>query len=208
VILWVTPTTSSDLVVRRCLAENGYFISHLSTLTHGYSESRFGVRCINAPNRAVENQYLRARIIVNRNLPGPALANIEERLTSNEIISIAAVENTGRKSLEVRILSAVLQLGAGALSFGYKKRAPVLPVFCIRETYGSYRVRIEAPLLIDENRRREEAIGEALSAFGARLERFVRQHPDQWYGWSYLRTEKSEEARTIWDWVHKSSRVT
>jgi predicted LPLAT superfamily acyltransferase len=153
---------------------------------------------------------LRARIILDRDTPGPAIAEIETRLAANEIVGIAAVENTGRKSLELRLLSARLPLGAGALNFGYKTGAPVLPVFCVNDTSGSYRVRIESPLLIDRTRDRAEAIAEALRDYGARLERFVLQHPDQWYGWTYLRTEEPGKPsfRTIWERFHKSSRLS
>ena len=206
VIIWVTPTGSSDLVVRRCFAEHGYLISHLSAVTHGYSESRFGLRFINAPNRRIEDSYLRARILLDRDDPGPAVAEIEERLVANEIISITATQNKGRKSLEVPLLSARLPLGAGALSFGYKFGAPVLPVFCFNDALCSYRVRIEPPLVIDREKDRGEAIDEALAAFGRLVERFVLEHPDQWYGWTHLLTEDPLKSRmpTVWDWVHKS----
>jgi lauroyl/myristoyl acyltransferase len=205
-ILWVSPTGSSDLVVRRCLAEHGYVISHLSALTHGYSESRFGLRFINGPNRRIEDSYLRSRIVLDRDNPGPAIAEIEERLVANEIISITATQNKGRKSLEVSLLSARLPLGAGALNFGYKIGAPVLPVFCFNDAHSSYRIRIEPPLPINREKDRAEAIDEALAAFGRRIERFVLEYPDQWYGWTQLVTEDplKRQVPTIWDWIHKS----
>jgi lauroyl/myristoyl acyltransferase len=206
VILWVTPTTSSDLAVRRCLAETGYSISHLSVVHHGLSGSRFGVRWINAPGIAVGNRYLRKRIILDRDEPGPALAEIEERLIANEIVSITAVENEGRKSLEVPLFSARLLLGGGALNFGYKTGATVLPVFCVRDANG-YQVRIEPPLHIDRKKERQEATAAALTAFGGRVENFVLQYPEQWYGWARLRTGKpgQPEVSTIWDyWVLKT----
>jgi lauroyl/myristoyl acyltransferase len=205
VILWVTPTTSSDLVVRRCLAENGYAISHLSALTHGYSESRFGLRCINAPNRAVEDRYMRARIVLDRGTPGPALAEIEERLAANEIVSITVTPNKGRKSLEVSLLSAQLPLGAGALNFSYRTGAPLLPVFCVCEADGSYSIHIHPPLVIDREKVRNEATGEALVALGRQVENFALRYPDQWYGWAHLRTDELAKSRTrgVWDWIHK-----
>src|SRR5262249_47637002 len=41
-ILWIAPSTSSDLVAKQALWNNGYGVAHLSDRSHGYSSSRIG----------------------------------------------------------------------------------------------------------------------------------------------------------------------
>ncbi|MCZ6774814.1 MAG: hypothetical protein O7G83_22910, partial [Proteobacteria bacterium] len=113
VILWVTPANSSDLVVKRCLAESGLSFSQLSVRTHGYSESRFGFVALNGPNRYVENKYLAHRIVLDRARPIRAIRELQRRISRNEIVSITAIENTGGDSFEVRCFNCLLPIGVG-----------------------------------------------------------------------------------------------
>lgn len=200
-ILWVTPSSSSDLVVKRCFSEHGYLISHLSDLTHGYSASRFGVKFINGANRLVEDRYLGNRIILNRGSPSAAVREMQRRISQGEIVSITAVENKRGKSTEVPLFDCRLPLGIGAVVIARKTGVPLLPVFTTREADGSYKVEISNPLISQP-----EATQDILQRFANLVEAHARAVPEQWFGWTHLRcgTQHVAGNRTLWDWINKA----
>lgn len=206
-ILWVSPGSSSDLVVKRCFHEAGIGVGHLSALTHGYSASRAGVVTINAVNRHIENRYLDERIIMDWVKSKQELrAALNNRLSKNLVLSITAVKNKGGTSLSVPVFESDVPIGAGALALGHRCGTKVLPVFTISEPSGAYRVVIEPALAIDTTASREEAVRGAIEDFSSRLDRFLSRHPIDWYGWTHVRPRKFTISRNwLWDWIHKAT---
>ena len=206
-ILWISPGSSSDLVVKRCFHEAGVSIAHLSALTHGYSASRIGVATINAVNRHIENRYLDERIMLDRaNSKRELSAILADRLSKNRILSITAVKNKGGSSLSVPVFDADVPIGAGALALGHRIGAKVLPVFVICESSGTYRIIVEPEISIDATASREEAISGAITDFSTRLQRFLLHHPADWYGWTHIEPhgEFGTGRNWLWDWIHKA----
>ncbi|MBT8078021.1 MAG: hypothetical protein KJO31_05555 [Gammaproteobacteria bacterium] len=209
VILWVTPSTSSDLVVKRCLHQYGWSIAQLSSYTHGYSSSRFGVRFINAMKRRVEDRYIARRMIIYPGNAREAVAEINERLSRNEVIVITAVKNEAGRSAKTTVLSALLPLGGGAIGFAHNTGCAVLPVFCFRDTDKSqcprYRVVIRTALDIDSRQPKHQVFPDALRNFGTLVEQHAVAVPDQWNGWSNLITTSpvSGYRQRLWKWLHK-----
>ena len=206
-IVWVTPACSSDFLVKKCFAEQGFALSHLSDLTHGYSASRFGRRFINGINRYVEDKYLKDRIVLDRNAPTNPIRELERRVKMNEIVSVTAVENKGGRSLRLPMFAGSLYLGAGAIITAYNTGSPLLPVFMRRKANGNYLVEIKPPVAVQSDLPREDAIANALNAFAKLLEAHVLEVPDQWYGWTHMKYEDGAPSRkkSLWDWINKAA---
>ncbi|MBT8078022.1 MAG: hypothetical protein KJO31_05560 [Gammaproteobacteria bacterium] len=210
VILWVTPSSSSDLVVKRCFSEHQIDVAHLSALTHGYSSSRFGVKFINSVNRTIENRYIAHRIILTRGATGDAIREINNRISNKEVVSITAVKNKGGRSTSTRFFSARLPLGVGAINIAYNTGCVLLPVFCVRESNSAkdptYSVEIGQPLEVNPEVSKSEAFAEVLRDYGDALEKHVRIAPEQWSGWTHLTVSdgKPDWRQAFWNWLHKS----
>lgn len=206
-ILWVTPACSSDFLVKKCFAEQGFAFFHLSDLAHGYSASRFGVKFINGVNRYIEDRYLRARIILDSNMRIKAIRELMRKVGMNEIVSVTAVENKGGKSLLLPLFAGALPLGAGAVVTAYNTGGSLLPVFTRRKADGNYIVEIKPPLEVRSDLSRREATAKTLSAFAKLLEAQVLKAPDQWYGWTHMKREEGAASRkkTLWDWLNKAT---
>jgi predicted LPLAT superfamily acyltransferase len=56
-----------------------------------------------------------------------------------------------------------------------------LPAFIVRVPDGRYRAIIEEPLSIERTGDRETALRQNVERYVSLLERYVRQHPEQWY---------------------------
>ncbi|HEY7575587.1 MAG TPA: acyltransferase, partial [Thermoanaerobaculia bacterium] len=69
----------------------------------------------------------------------------------------------------------------GPLRIAMATEATVLPAFIIRVEDGRYRAVIEEALTIERGSDREAALRANLGRYVAILERYVRQHPEQWY---------------------------
>ncbi|MDH3208740.1 MAG: hypothetical protein OEO79_19235, partial [Gemmatimonadota bacterium] len=64
--------------------------------------------------------------------------------------------------------------------------APLLPVFAVRESDGSFRIVVEAPLAVDRAIPRKAAVRGAIEAYTALLKSYVARYPSQWLGWRFL----------------------
>lgn len=180
VILWFCPFTHADIVFKRGLHQRGYEIVHLSHYTHGFSDTRFGVKVLNPIKTGVERRYLKERVLIGRDRSKPAVERLKAHLKTNGLVSITAIQS-GRRRGERPFLGGRLQLAKGAPSMAFETGAPLLPVFVVPGGEG-YVVCIEAPL-VARSPVKEEAEEELLSAYVPLLERYVRAHPDLWRGW-------------------------
>jgi lauroyl/myristoyl acyltransferase len=205
-VLWIIPSGSSDLVVKRCLAEEGLNIAHLSDVTHGYSTSQFGVRFINSVNRKIEDRYLAERVVINRAAPSSAVYRLLQLLRQNKIVTIAALENPGGNSADAPVFGCRVPIGVGAFEFARTSRAALLPVFCCLMPTGQYSVFIEMPLPVDQKTLRDKSLQEAMQELGRRIEAHVSKYPNQWNGWPHIRagSEPGPADNSIWDWIHKA----
>ncbi len=61
-----------------------------------------------------------------------------------------------------------------------RARAPIIPMFIVRERDNNYRVVVEAPVAKSAARNVNEALGEDTAAWSAAVARWVRRWPEQW----------------------------
>jgi hypothetical protein len=185
-ILWVGFFADANLMAKVALHRAGLPLCHLSSLTHGVSRSRFGVRWLNPIPAAAENRYLAERVSIARAGPTSALRTLRRRLGENRPVSIVAIFNRTLNPVRAPFLDGAIAMGSGALDLGYAANAPVLPLFAVRDGPSRHRVVIEPALPMPRHLGRREARDQAFAAYVKLLESYVLRYPDQWLGWGQL----------------------
>lgn len=192
VILWFSPFVHADIVFKKAIHRAGFRLSHLSSFTHGFSDTRFGVAVLNPIKTRIEARYLKERCVMALTGAGPAIRRLIEHLKANEVVSIAAL-HTGRRYAERPFLGGTLRLAKGGPNIALTTGATLLPVFVVPSEPG-YVVRVE-PALVPDHESLEEAEEEIIDAYVPLLERYVSRYPTLWRGWldpSFLWKANSE----------------
>jgi len=182
VILWAAPFYHANPIEPMAFDRAGIRLHHLSHRNHGPSSTRFGVRWLNRVLTAAEDRFLAERIVIQ---PGnaSALLSIRKRIVDNALVSIRA--NAGSQwVLNLRFLAGRTQLATGAVELALTTGAALLPVFTVRNQYGEYVVNVESPIEVVDTGDRMGSIDGPSLEFIKRLERYVLEYPDQWFGWT------------------------
>jgi KDO2-lipid IV(A) lauroyltransferase len=154
--------------------------------------------------RPIENPFLDAYVNRLRRSTGQqiipkhrAVRSMAESLKSNKILAILADQNARKNGVFVpffgRPASTVRSPALMALKYG----APIIAAHTFRSGRNEHRVVLSAIPLPKEDDR-EKAIERITAAVTAKLEEFIRQHPEQWM-WLHARwktkpaSDKSEE---------------
>jgi lauroyl/myristoyl acyltransferase len=181
-ILWVYPFTFSDLVTKEALFDAGFRVSHLSAVTHGYSNTKLGKIFLNRLRTRVEDRYIRERILLTEAGSVSALRLLRARLNENGIVSVTAT-HSGRRVFEIPLLQGNLKLANGAPSLAVSTGASLIPVFTLPNERRGFTTHICRPLVADKNLTRHEAEEEFARQYVDLLKPFVVRHPELWPGW-------------------------
>lgn len=185
VILWVANFIYSDLVTKMALAQSGYRVSHLSRLVHGFSSTRFGIRFLNPLQQAIEDQFIRERVVVEENGLVPALMVLRRRLLDNGLVSIT-VGADALRMVETPFMDGVLRLSSGPAELAQMTGAVLLPVVTLKDGPMTFTTRIGAPL----NRQRDGdacSLETVASAYAEQFEPVVRRHGAYWNNWYMMK---------------------
>lgn len=185
-ILWISDFTSSSLVTKLAFHRAGIPVSHLSRPTHGFSSSRFGIRFINPIRTRIEDRYVGERVTMPNDTAVAPFRVLRKRLKANQVVSIT-VGLQARKTRAVPFLSGCMQLATGPINLARSARAPLLPIFTVRNESGAYEVHIGEALHVAVDGGREDAFDNAIGQYARSLERFVVRFPAQWRGWPHVR---------------------
>lgn len=183
-ILWVTESVFSTLIVKMALHHAGYRACQLSRPYHGFSYSPFGVRFLNPLWARVEDRFIAERLLIQGgygDAAGDVMDTVRDRLAANGIVYIT-VAPLAHKFVEVPFLHARLHMPTRPIRLAAETGAALLPVFAFANSDGSFDVSIEEPLNPPGAQNDTESIA---AAYAKRLESFVREHPDQWTGWTF-----------------------
>ncbi len=186
-ILWVAHFAYGNLLAKMAFHRAGYAVSHLSHPRHGFSSTRFGMRCLNPVQTTVEDRYLRERVRLSPDGAGAALATLGDRLGGNGVVSIS-VRGDSRRPAMVPFLGGEIRIAVGAPVLAYKSAAALLPVFPLRTSENGFTVFVEPALEIDPALESRVAVADALGRYARLLERYVLDYPGQWFGWFHPST--------------------
>ena len=69
----------------------------------------------------------------------------------------------------------------GPATLARATRAPIVPVFLVREGWKGLSIHVEAPIEVERTSDRERDLGEATERLVRVYESFVRRYPEQWF---------------------------
>jgi Kdo2-lipid IVA lauroyltransferase/acyltransferase len=102
-------------------------------------------------------------------------------LSRNEIVAMQGDRDFDNTGIALPFFGREAFFPRGPLRVAMASGATVLPAFIVRAPDGRYRAIVEEPLPIETSGDRDAALRENLRRYIAILERYVREHPDQWY---------------------------
>jgi lauroyl/myristoyl acyltransferase len=185
-VIWIADFVFASEVVRQAFHALGHPLTHVIRPEHGFSSTRFGVRCLNPVHMKVGKRHVREFVVFDRDRPDDARRRLERRLGENGLISLLACAYEGRTLVRTPFMRGELDLAIGAPALAFKMGCPILPVFIRRSPAAPrFTVSIGGPLKMSGTDRRA-AIVEAAKDFVARLSPCVEANPELWRGWSSL----------------------
>jgi len=184
IIFWAGNFSFNDIVAKMAWHRLGLAVSHFSRSGHGFSQTRFGVKYLNAVKRGIENRYLGERLVADKHQTRDAFNLIRKRLKENGAVSLRA-GGQGRRRTESAFLGGTrLRLATGPLFLAEVTGATVLPVFTQRTGVNRFEVTIGAPLVVPKDANGEPDYSGAVRIYVDRVAPYVRRNPDQWGGWA------------------------
>jgi KDO2-lipid IV(A) lauroyltransferase len=162
--------------------------------------------------RPIENPFLDAYVNRLRKSTGQeiipkhrAVRSMAESLKANKILAILADQNARKNGVFVpffgRPASTVRSPALMALKYG----APILAANCYRSGRNEYRVILTPEIPIPKGPDREKLVERITADVTARLEGFIRQHPEQWM-WLHARWKTKPETEAANFQLQASSR--
>jgi KDO2-lipid IV(A) lauroyltransferase len=100
-------------------------------------------------------------------------------LRRNHLVNIAADGNLGDRRMPTTILGRPMSFAVGGLSLGLLSGAAILPCFCAIHPEPRFIIEFQPPLSAPADQPRDQQLACLLAAYSARLEAFIRLHPDQ-----------------------------
>ena len=185
-IIWIADFVFASEVARQAFHMLGHPLTHVIRPEHGFSATRFGVRCLNPVHMKVGKRHVREFVVFDRDRPDDARRRLEQRLGENGLVSLLACAYEGRTLVRTPFRRGGLDLAIGAPALAFKMGCPILPVF-IRPSPAApcFTVSIGGSLKMSGTDR-SSAILEAAGDFVARLRPCVEANPELWRGWSSL----------------------
>jgi len=104
-----------------------------------------------------------------------------QALRNNDIVAMIGDRdffNTGRP---VTFLGRRRTMPTGPVLLAMLSGAALIPVFVLARPDGTYAGVLESPVPMDTDGDRTAAIDRNLARLARVFERYIRQHPDQWY---------------------------
>ncbi len=135
---------------------------------------------------AREREFTAEIIHLPRPEPLAAIRTILGALRQNAIVCITADVAQGHRLVSLPMLGATAAFATGMVSVGRTAGAPLLPLFCVREPDGRFRVVIEPPIPVARaSDGSDDAAAPSLRAYAALLASYIRRYPEQYRNWHF-----------------------
>ncbi|OQX82351.1 MAG: hypothetical protein B6D53_04720 [Candidatus Omnitrophica bacterium 4484_49] len=159
-------------------------------------------------DRNVENyvQNLRTKAGVNTIYSHPrrqCVVKIIKALRNNEIVMIHMDQNFSSTGVWVKFFGKLAATPVGPVVLALRTKAPILPMFIIREGIGKHCLKILPELELDYFPEREKTVLINTIKITRLTERWIKKYPEYW-GWIHKRwkSQPSEEVRKMKFKIH------
>jgi lauroyl/myristoyl acyltransferase len=178
-ILWICPQLFAGLVTKMALHDAGYPVSHLSLFSHGFSQTRFGIRVLNPLQIRVDERYLHERIVLRGDGSLGYTRKLERLLRRNELLSITLLPRAHAR-LALPFLGRKVQLPTGPASLSLLTGAALLPVFALRRGAREFETIVEPALEVAPGVSSAAAVESLLAQQARRMETRALEDPGSW----------------------------
>ncbi len=110
-----------------------------------------------------------------------AAKNIADVLAKNEIVAMLGDRVTKTNRMKIKFFGKETYFPTGAIILSLLTGAPIVPGFVLYKGKGKYYGVAEKPIYAEGTGNREKDIKETLEKIIRVFEKYIRQHPDQWY---------------------------
>jgi len=108
-------------------------------------------------------------------------------LRNNEFVFIPLDQNFGSgRGVFVDFFGQKAATATGPVVFAKRTKAPILPVFVIRENEDNHRVIIEKPIVLEDRDNDDEYMQVNIQKITDVIEKYIRKYPQEW-GWMHRR---------------------
>ena len=111
--------------------------------------------------------------------PG-SLRQIIKALGRNELVALASDLYSGDRGVRVPFFNRPAMFPSGPAALALKTGAPILPVWCRRQTDNLYIAEVEAPIEVSRTGDTQRDIQVTTERIVQFFERIIRREPDQW----------------------------
>jgi KDO2-lipid IV(A) lauroyltransferase len=193
-ILWESSAFGLNFLAKQVLYQRGFAVHQIYAENHsgGFSSpcpaSWMRQRVITRFFDECEKQYVVE--ILNLPLwdPLPVMRVLFERLRRNAILCVDGNGTLGWRGVRRNFFGVPRVFFTGTVSLSRLAGAPILPLFCVRESDRSVALIIEPPIAGSPSDARGRAPEACIERYIALLESYVRRHPEQFWSWHSLGT--------------------
>jgi KDO2-lipid IV(A) lauroyltransferase len=193
VILWESNGFGQKLAARQILAGQGFpiWVVHGSDHLGGFlvnhrQATRVRRRWIRGFFDRCERRWVREIINIP---PDGSLAftrQLRECLSGNQILCCAGDGREGWKLIPRPFLGLTGYFATGMVSLARMTGAVILPLFCLRDAEGEFRLILEEPITVAAGEDSARAAEISIARFAGLLEAYIRRYPEQYWNWHLL----------------------
>ncbi len=107
-------------------------------------------------------------------------------LRNNELVFIPIDQNFGSGGIFVDFFGRQAATATGPAIFALRTRAPIIPMFIIRNSDNTHKVILETPIFIKEETNSDEVVRKYIQMVTKIIEQYIRKYPQEW-GWMHRR---------------------
>ena len=122
---------------------------------------------------ACEKKFVAAIIYLRENTSLAFTRRLAEVLQNNQVLCLSGEGQFSARPITLMFLGSKRSFATGAISLARMTGAPVLPMYCWRDTSDHLQLMIEPPLVLQAGMR----------PYVEQLETYVRRNPEQYRGW-------------------------
>lgn len=109
---------------------------------------------------------------------GQAARPVLQALKRNELVALLPDQNAG--DVFVPFFGRLAGTVAGPALLALRSGAPLLPVFCTRQSDNTYLFEMLPPFVVQPSEDKERDVTEIMARITALIEQQIRKHPSQW----------------------------
>ena len=156
---------------------------------------------VNIEPSQIERRVFEARLALERQLPArfldieKSMRPVFDCLSRNEILIMAFDGRAGSQWIRIPLFGREMNISTGPFTLARRAKAPILPLFMLRQPGGRHMVALHPPLPMGEGQDRDAAIRTPAVAFAKLMERYILERPGHYAGLlaeARIRADKDE----------------